>query len=149
MLSLIVSAVNINHVIESELSLIGKTDEKLPPKATVLNCNVERLIQLQRQLFAQISGMPNVTLYTDETSKYGTKVSGYHVSEDICGMYVTGMRELVTKSGQDILTVFQEILGDINEHSFEADVAKKILLNISAIRSNYASTEKRFNFFTP
>ncbi|WAR27970.1 hypothetical protein MAR_013674, partial [Mya arenaria] len=59
---------------------------------------------------------------------------------------IRGIMELVTKSGQNTLSAFQEILDDIDQQSVEADLAsKKILMNITATMSDRASTEKRFN----
>ena len=58
-------------------------------------------------------------------------------------MYVLGMRQLETKSVQNTMNVFQEILGDIKEKTEEANsTAKKILLKITATVSDRASTEK-------
>ncbi|WAQ97078.1 hypothetical protein MAR_029768 [Mya arenaria] len=137
LLSLNVSAQNVS---------VGKTVDKLPCKSTILSCNVERLILSQQQLKEQLPDKENLTLYTDETTKFGTKYSGYHTSDTDGNMYVLGMREILTKSGQDTLSSFEEILNDIDERTVDADLtSKRILLNITATMSDRASTEKNFN----
>ncbi|KAH3791594.1 hypothetical protein DPMN_145082 [Dreissena polymorpha] len=50
LLSLNVSAQNVEHVIKCVLKIVGKQCEKLPARSTVLNMNVERLILSQMQL---------------------------------------------------------------------------------------------------
>ena len=108
--------------------------------------NIEQLILSQTQLNEELLKKNNLTLYTDGTTKFGTQISGYHVSDSDGRMYVLGLRQLVTKSGKDTLTVLQEILSDIEERSTNSDLAaKKLLLNISATMSDRASTEKKFN----
>lgn len=146
LLSLNVSASNCSKVISSVLKLVNKKVEKLPSSTTILNMNVERLILSQQQINEKLPDEDNVTIYTDETTKFGTKYSGYHVSDNRGQMYVLGMRQILTKSGQDTLSVFEEILQDINDRSSEAnDVAKRILVNITATMSDRASTELKFN----
>jgi len=80
----------------------------------VLNMTVERPILAQKQLSEVIPDQENLTLYADETSKFGIKYSGYHVSDQERNMYVLGMRQLETKSAQNTLNVFQEFLSDID-----------------------------------
>lgn len=108
--------------------------------------NIERLVMSQKQLNEKLVNNPNLTLYTDETTKFGTKYSGYHISDTDQNTYVLGMREIVTKSGSDTLAAFQEILNDIEERTADAkDSAKRVLANITATMSDRASTEKKFN----
>jgi len=57
----------------------------------MLNMNVERLILAQKQLSEVIPDQENLTLYADETSKFGIKYSGYHVSDQEGNMYVLGI----------------------------------------------------------
>ena len=126
--------------------MIGKSCDKLPARTTIPYMNVERLILAQKQLGEVIPDKTNLTLYTDETSKLGVKYSGYHVSDQDWTMYVLGMRQLETKSDQNTMNVFKEILEDIKEKTEEANsTAKKILLKITATMSDRASTEKKFN----
>ena len=73
LLGINVSANNIEPVIKTVLSLVGKSVDKLPSRSTILNCNVERLILSQNQLNEKLQDENNLTLYTDETTKFGTK----------------------------------------------------------------------------
>ncbi|XP_060592795.1 uncharacterized protein LOC132747429 [Ruditapes philippinarum] len=145
-LPLNVPASIINPVIKCVLNLIDKQVDKLPTRTTVLNMNVERLILSQKQMNETLIDQPNLTLYTDKTTKFGTKYSGYHVSDTDGKTYVLGMREIVTKSAADTLSAFQQILGDIEDRTKEANqAAKRVLANITATMSDRASTEKKFN----
>jgi hypothetical protein len=89
----------------------------LPSPSTVQNLNIERLILAQKQLNESLPNTENLTIYTDETTKYGTKFGGYHVSDSEGRMYVLGLRQPLIKSGRDTLSVFQDILKDIDDRS--------------------------------
>ena len=146
LLSLNVSAQSVPGVINSVLTLLGKKCNKLPSRSTILNMNVERLILSQKQLAEVIPSKDNLTLYTDETTKFGVKYSGYHVSDQEGSMYVLGMRQLETKSAANTLAAFQEILSDIEEKTIESNpISKNILFKITSTMSDRASTEKKFN----
>ena len=103
------------EVIRSVLKLVGIPCDnlRLPSRSTVLNMNVERLIVCQTQLNENMPSKENLTLYSDETSKYGVKYCGYHVSDESGDMYVLGLRQLETKSAQNTLNAFEDILKDI------------------------------------
>lgn len=88
-------------VIESVLSLVNIKANKLPSASTVQNMNIERLVLAQKQLSESLPNTENLTIYTDETTKYGTKFGGYHLSDSEGRMYVLGLRQLLTKSGRD------------------------------------------------
>ncbi|WAQ99781.1 hypothetical protein MAR_024154 [Mya arenaria] len=103
LLGLYIAASNVSSVRNTVLNLVGKTVEKLPSRTTILNMNIERLVLSQKQLNETLPNKDNMTLYTDETTKFGTKYSGYHVSDTEGNTYVLGMREIVTKSGSDTL----------------------------------------------
>ena len=61
-------------------------------------------------------------------------------------MRVLGLRDISSKSGQDVLNTLKLILQDIEEVSVHSDdEAKKILLNISSTMSDRASTQIRYN----
>uniref|UniRef100_A0A8W8L2R4 Uncharacterized protein n=1 Tax=Magallana gigas TaxID=29159 RepID=A0A8W8L2R4_MAGGI len=146
LLQLHVSSQVCSQVIESVLSLVNIKANKLPSASTVQNMNIERLVLAQKQLSESLPNTENLTIYTDETTKYGTKFGGYHLSDSEGRMYVLGLRQLLTKSGRDTLAVFQDILQDIDDRSEKTDLAsKKILLKITATMSDRASTELKFN----
>lgn len=108
--------------------------------------NIERLVLAQKQLSESFPNRENLTIYTDETTKYVTKFGGYHLSDSEGRMYVLGLRQLLTKSGRDTLAVFQDILQDIDDRSEKTHLASmKILLNITATMSDRASSELQFN----
>lgn len=147
LLSLSVSSRNVSPVIETVLSMVKKVPNKLPARSTILDMNIERLLISQTQLSQDVSEKKNTALYTDETTKFGTKYTGYHLSDQEGRMYVLGLRELETKSASDTLATFQEILKDI-EDRYKVDdniVSKNFLVNIVATMSDRASTEIKFN----
>lgn len=146
LLQLHVSSQICSQVIESVLSLVNIKANKLPSASTVQNMNIERLVLAQKQLSESLPNRENLTIYTDETTKYRTKFGGYHLFDSESRMYVLGLRQLLTKSGRDTLAVFQDILQDIDDRSEKTDLAsKKILLKITATMSDRASTELKFN----
>ncbi|KAL3864029.1 hypothetical protein ACJMK2_005741 [Sinanodonta woodiana] len=141
---------HIGNVINIVAELCGKTlIDRFPSEATVNNMNDRRLALAQKQVGEILSESINLTLYTDETSKYGTKFGGYHMSNSEQDMYVIGLRELASKSASCTLDTLQEILEDMNETSKKLDgnddVGRKILSNTIATMSDSASTEKLFN----
>lgn len=86
-------------------------------------------------------------LLSDETSKFGKKYEGFHVSDTNGQLWVLGLRNMVTKSGKDTLKTLQGILGDIDEVSEMEDklTRKQILLNITSTMSDRAATQLKFN----
>lgn len=81
LLSLNVAASNVSSVIKSVLNLVDKQVDKLPSRKTILNMNIERLVLSKKQLNEKLPNQEIITLYTDETTKFGTKYLGYHVSD--------------------------------------------------------------------
>jgi len=134
-------------VIKSVLQLAGKEASHLPCKSTVNNMNIQKLFLSQSQLLDVLPNEEHTTLYTDETTKFGDKYSGYHVSDSEGRMYVLGLRDIATKSAADTLSVFQEILSDVNARAADSDsvLYKKIVTNISATMSDRAATEMKLN----
>ena len=66
-----VSACRVGETIKTVLKLAKKKASDIPSNATVLTYNVERLILAQRQLGDDLSRDENISLLTDETSKFG------------------------------------------------------------------------------
>ena len=50
------------------------------------------------------------TLYSDETSKGGEKYMGFHASDQEKQQCVLGVRDMATKSAEDTLKTFREVL---------------------------------------
>ena len=142
-----VSCSQISSVIEHVLKLANRTASKLPSRSTVNNMNVQRLILSQKQLGEEFAERKNTCLLGDETSKYGHKYQGIHAADAEARTWALGIREMCTKSSQRVLTVLQEILGDIEQVSeaSENEIAKEILLNITYTMSDRASTQLKFN----
>lgn len=87
--------------------------------------NIERLLISQKQI-AELETEIHTTLYSDETSKFGKKYYGYHISTQEGQFYSLGFRQIVTKSDQDTYSCFQQLLSDIEEVSTSStnDTAK-------------------------
>ena len=82
---------------------------------------------------------------TNETSKFGTKFMGYEASDSEGNLWVLGLREIETKSSQNTLIVFREILCDL-DNSLNIDSASKdIIAHITVAMADRAATEVRFN----
>ena len=64
------------------------------------------------------------------------------------GMYfVLGLYNIASKSRQDVLSTFQQILRDIEDQAetSESYIAKQILYKITSTMSDRASMQKKFN----
>jgi hypothetical protein len=72
-----ISTTRVGKVIEACLGMVGKKSNKLPSASTINNINIQRLVLSQKQLGEEVSAKENITLETDETSKYGTKFGVY------------------------------------------------------------------------
>ena len=92
----------------------------------------------QQQLAEEMLGTTHLGLLSDETSKYGKKFEGFHVVDEKGRTYVLSLRSTASKSGQDILNTFQQILTYIDDTAMniETDVGKKILTKISSTMSS-------------
>ena len=101
----------------------------------------------QKQLGEEFSKSENTTLYSDETSKFGEKYMGFHAIDADHRYWVLGVRDLATKSADDTLSIFREVLQDINDRSEATDsaVGKKILINIRNTMSDRAATKLKWH----
>lgn len=142
-----VSARQVSNVIETVLSVIGKKADRLPSASTVHNMNLQRLSISQQQLADISEDKAETSLYTDETSKFGKKVCGYHIRDKEGNFFTLGMRDMITKSGKDTLECLKEILLDIDMASQDPTkhTSNEILKNIRSTMSDSASTEIKFN----
>ena len=109
--------------------------------------NVQRLILAQKQLGEEYVCKNNNSLLSDETTKFGLKFEGFHAADDSSRMWVLGVRQMVTKSGQNTLDVLNQILRDIDEVCASTDntLSKTILMNIVSTMSDRAATQIKFN----
>ena len=109
--------------------------------------NIQRLILAQKQLGEEYAKKENTSLLSDETSKFGLKFEGFHAADDTGRMWVLGVRQMVTKSSQNILDVLHQILRDIDDVCASTDntLSKTILMNIVSTMSDRAATQIKFN----
>ena len=137
----------VQAVINAVLSLVDKKANKLPARTTVIEMNLERLLLAQRQLADVFSPKQNTTLLTDETSKFGKKFMGYEASDEAGNLWVLGLRDIETKSAEDTLKVFKELLQDLDDvvKNAEGDISKSVLQHVQATMSDRAATEVKFN----
>ena len=138
-----VTAGHVSEVMEAVLKLVDKKANKLPSRWTVARLNLERLSLAQKQLGIVFASKKDTTLMTDETSKFGHKYMGYEATDDEGNNYVLAVRDIETKSAENTLNVFKEILQDIDDVMKRSDdeVSKLVLQHISATMSDRAATE--------
>lgn len=122
---------NVSPVILTVLELANLKGNRLPSASAVNNMNVQRLIASQK-LWETLIKEQNLCLLLDETSKFGKKMEGFHVTMDNKDYYILGTRHIVTKSGQDTFSVLNNILVDIEtvSESCENNTRKSVLLNL-------------------
>ena len=73
-----------------------KKIERLPSETIIRNIYIRKMGLTQMQLSSTLPEMPDMTLYSDETSKQGKKYTRYHLSDK--GGNMLGLREMSDKS---------------------------------------------------
>ena len=137
-----VSYGHVGPVINAVLKLGKLQASDVPSNSTINQWNIMRMIMAQKQLVEELPSQSGMGLLSDETSKFGQKFEGYHTSDAEGRMRVLSLRDIVSKSGQDVLSTFKTILSDIEDQSGTADeTAKKTLLNITCTMSDRAATQ--------
>ena len=138
---------SIAPVISAVLKLAKRKTTILPSRTTVNCMNVQRLIIAHKQAEEQFAKQKNTCLLSDETCKFGRKYQGMHAADEDGNIWVLGIREMATKSGQSVLGTLLEILSDIDYVSTKSnnETSKQILLNISCTMSDRAATQIKFN----
>lgn len=143
-----VPSTQIGPTIEACLKLAGKEPDRLPSPSTVANMNIQRLCLVKKQLQDELPEKINTTLHTDETSKVGIKYGGFSVRDEEGNYFALGLREMATKSAQNTLDTFKEILQDIADTRKEThpqSAGNEIVCNIQNTMSDRAATELKFN----
>uniref|UniRef100_A0A8W8JEX1 Uncharacterized protein n=1 Tax=Magallana gigas TaxID=29159 RepID=A0A8W8JEX1_MAGGI len=143
-----VPSTQIGPTIKACLKLAGKEPDRLPSPSTVANMNIQRLCLVKKQLQDELPEKINTTLHTDETSKVGIKYGGFSVRDEEGNYFALGLREMATKSAQNTLDTFKEILQDIADTRKEThpqSAGNEILCNIQNTMSDRAATELKFN----
>ena len=139
-------------VIRAVSKLCGRVPDRLPSRQTVDLMVHAKTLVAQRQLSEVLPAKEDMTLMTDETSKYGSKYCTYIVSDENQDSYLMGLREMSDKSAATTLDTFKDILTDISDTctEYEKDdrlksVGYHILAGIRDTMSDRAATEKAFN----
>lgn len=142
-----VTARKIPAVVDSVLSLVDKRANRMPARSTIVEMNLERLALAQKQLGDVFSQKDNTSLLTDETSKNGDKFMGFEGADEEGNMYVLGLRDIETKSAEDTLKVFKELLQDLDDAAKCADnsISNSVLQHLQCTMSDRAATEVKFN----
>lgn len=142
-----VSVSKMGDVIQCVLKLAGKTPNRVPSKSTIIEMNIQRLSLSQRHIGDVLAQDSTTCLLTDETSRRGEKYMGYEVSDSGGNLWVLGLRDIKTKSAADTLSVFKEILSDIDlvSNTSTNDKSKLLMKHIVATMSDRAATEVKFN----
>lgn len=91
-----------------------------------------------------ISESKNLTLYSDETSKFGRSFEVFAVTDSDKNSYLLGLRKMHSKSSETVLDTLKQILSDIDSVAEGTNTGKKILTNIKNTMSDRAATEKKF-----
>lgn len=146
-----VSSGAVGKVIQEVSKLVGKSVDRVPSRQTVDRISVQKVAVVQKQLESLV-GESDMTLYTDETSKFGKSYGVFAVTDTAKNTYLLGLREMASKSAKTTLDTFHEILEDINdvcslreEKNDQNNKGYKILSGIKNTMSDKASTEKKFN----
>ncbi|CAG2242439.1 unnamed protein product [Mytilus edulis] len=105
----------VSAVIKAVLKMVNIKTNKLPCRTSVLDMNIQRLYLAQAQIVDIFVNDQNTVLLTDETSKFGSKFMGYEACDSEGNFWVLGLRDIETKSANDTIKVFKQILNDIDE----------------------------------
>jgi len=92
---------NVCNVIQSVLKSVNLTADKLPSPSTVANWSVERNL-LSRKHVSSLTDKENVTLFTDETSKYDHKYGTFSTRDESGNYMLLGLLK-------DMATLYQII----------------------------------------
>ena len=136
---------HVQPVIDLVLNYVGKEVSHKVSTTTVGRFNRERVPLSQIQITRKLYGEENLSIYSDETTKKNEKYMGYHMSDKNKQMYVLGHRDIPSKSGQDSVDVFEDILKDLDAVSEKIDFGEKLLSQIKNSMSDRASTEDKFH----
>ena len=91
-----------------------------------------------------ISEKTSLTLYSDETSKFGRSFEVFAVTDSERNSYLLGLRQMHSKSSETVLDTLKQILVDIGAVADGTNTGQKILTNIKNTMSDRAATEKKF-----
>lgn len=142
-----ISVANIPKAIRAVSSLCGRTPNHVPSASTINRINDMRVSVALKQM-EDISMSENLTLYTDETSKFGKSFEVFAITDENKESYLLGLREMFCKSSHTVLDTLKEILSDISNICTKEEnnkgVGLKLLIHIKNTMSDRAATEKKF-----
>ncbi|XP_063415652.1 uncharacterized protein LOC134697357 [Mytilus trossulus] len=138
-----ISASKIGEVIRTVCSLCKRQPNRVP-SATTVNRISDMKLSIATKQVEDLSKKSNLTLYSDETSKFGKSFEVFAVTDEDKHSYLLGLREMSCKSSETVLETFKDILQDFNELCDGNDVGFKVLTGIKNTMSDRASTEKKF-----
>lgn len=131
-----VSTTKVPLVIEFVLNMMKVKATRLPCKSTVNNLNIQRLSLIQKHLAEEFSNKQNTCILSDEISKFSKIFEGFHAVDSTGRIWVLGLRQMTTKSGQDAMDTLKEILEDIDSISESgSNTSRAILKNIASTMS--------------
>ena len=111
-----VSSEQVYNVISEVCKLCGKQPNRLPSRSTVDRIVDSKASVSHKQIAQVLKSKENITLYSDETRKYGHTLETFAVTDAEQNVYVLGLREMFNKSSQSTLETLQQILRDIDAH---------------------------------
>ncbi|CAG2225674.1 unnamed protein product [Mytilus edulis] len=109
-----ISASKIGEVIRTVCSLCKRQPNRVPSATTVNRISDMKLYIATKQV-EDLSKKSNLTLYSDETSKFGKSFEVFAVTDEDKNSYLLGLREMSCKSSETVLETFKDILQDFNE----------------------------------
>ncbi|CAC5405965.1 unnamed protein product [Mytilus coruscus] len=136
-----ISASKIGEVIRTVCSLCKRQPNRVP-SATTVNRISDMKLSIATKQVEGLSKKSNLTLYSDETSKFGKSFEVFAVTDEDKNNYLLGLREMNCKSSETVLETFKDILQDFNDLCDGDDVGFKVLTAIKNTMSDRASTAK-------
>lgn len=109
-----VSSGAVGKVIQEVSKFVGNSVSRAPSRQTVDILSEQKVAVVQKQLDSLV-GESDMTLYTDETSKFGKSYGVFAVTYTTKNTYLLGLREMASNSAKTTLDTFHEILEDIND----------------------------------
>ena len=118
-----VSSTENPNVIQACLDLARKeADHALPSVSTIRKMNLQRGVISSMQIAEDLPKQKDLTLATYEAYHYGKKYATFTTTDADSKLYALGLRDLLTKSGKDILDAFKQILFDIDKIYYNPEI---------------------------
>ncbi|CAC5385261.1 unnamed protein product [Mytilus coruscus] len=128
-----ISASKIREVIRTVCSLCKRQPNRVP-SATTVNRISDMKLSIATKQVEDLSKKSNLTLYSDETSKFGKSFEVFAVTDEDKNSYLLGLREMNCKSSETVLETFKDILQDFNDLCDGNDVGFKDETDVMTIQ---------------